>query len=149
MDFSEKIDIENGKYLLSLTNEQWKDLLNTSEKDNWNGENIYSNMDVYVKELKKWLKTAVKDMELHGKITTEYKYSSTMVDCGRMYVKGFGVQRLTRELRGFLVKDQCIDLDMKNAHPTLMFAILKNMLGDEAKNNSSIYTITSTIETNG
>ena len=133
MDFSEKIDIENGKYLLSLTNEQWKDLLNTSEKDNWNGENIYSNMDVYVKELKKWLKTAVKDMELHGKITTEYKYSSTMVDCGRMYVKGFGVQRLTRELRGFLVKDQCIDLDMKNAHPTLMFAILKNMLGDEAK----------------
>ena len=126
MEFSEMIDIENGKYLLSLKKDQWKELLNASDKDGWNGESVYSNMDIYIKELCKWLKVAVKDMELHGKIKTQYKYSSTLVDCGRMYVKGFGVQRLTRELRGFLVKDHCIDIDMKNCHPTLLLSILKN-----------------------
>ena len=127
MSFTEQINAENAKYLLSLNKDQWKTLLNASDSDGWNGETIYSNMDVYIKECQKWLKVAVKDMELHGKTKTEYKYSSTLVDCGRIYVKGFGVQRLTRELRGFLLADTgVVDLDIKNCHPCVLLSIIKN-----------------------
>ncbi len=124
MKFTEKIDIGNGKYLLSLNNDQLSEVVG---RPDWNGETVFKNMEVYMKELRKWLKVAVKDMELNGEIKTEYKYSSTLVDCGRIFVKGFGVQRLTRELRGFLVKGLCYDVDMKNCHPTLLLGIVKTV----------------------
>jgi len=126
MLYKEMIDVENAKYLLSLNDFQWGDLLNASDKDSWNGETIWSNMEVYIKQLKKWLKVAIKDMEIKGYINTEYKYSSTLQDCGRIYVKGFGVQRLTKELRGFLIADHSVDIDIKNCHPVMLKGVLKN-----------------------
>jgi len=67
---------------------------------------------------------------LNGEIKTEYKFSQTLVDTGRIYVKNFGVQRLTRELRGFLIADDTIDLDMKNAHPSILYNIIKTHYPD-------------------
>lgn len=126
LKFTETLNVENAKYFLSLTDEQKKEILNATDTDGWDGETVFSNMDVYIKELSKWLKVSIKDMELNGKIIAKYKYSRTLVDCGRMYVQGFGVQRLTRELRGFFIGDQCYDFDMKNCHPTILLSIIKN-----------------------
>ena len=131
MNFTEKISATNAKYLLSLSNSQLADVLNSSDKNGWNGENIFSNIEVYMKQLRKWLRTAVKQMEMKGEMKTEYKFSNNLVDCGRIYVKGFGVQRLTRELRGFLITDETIDIDMKNAHPSILYNILKTHYPNE------------------
>ena len=113
LEFKEAIDVKAGKYLLSLND---KDLSTVIGKPDWNGETVYKNIEVYMKELRKWLKKAVQANVAKGFMKTKYKHSQTLVDCGRIYVKDFGVQRLTRELRGFLVKDKGLDFDMVNCH---------------------------------
>lgn len=121
---NEKISVENAKYLLSLPDIKLKELLTRDSKD-WDGENLYSNLDTYIKTLKKWLKSTISQMETKGNIKTEYKHSKELVSCGRRYVQCFGVQKLTREVRGFLCNDYSVDIDIKNAHPTLLLHILK------------------------
>lgn len=39
---------------------------------------------------------------------------------GRQFVKGFGIQKLIKKIRGYLVGNDVYDYDMKNAHPTLL-----------------------------
>lgn len=121
----EKISVENAKYLMSIQDQRLKDIIKRDDND-WNGENLYSNLDTYVKTLKKWLKTAISQMETKGFIKQDYKYSKQLVSCGRRYVQGFGVQKLTREIRGFLCEDFSVDIDIKNAHPTLLLNLLKD-----------------------
>jgi hypothetical protein len=131
LEFKEKISVANGKYLLSLSNSQLSEIITRSDKNGWNGENIFSNIETYMKQLRKWLKTAVKQMEINGEIKAEYKFSTNLVDCGRIYVKTFGVQKLTRELRGFLIGNETIDIDMKNAHPSILYNILRTHYKNE------------------
>ena len=73
--------------------------------------------------MKRWLKRILKDN--NTVIDTEYKYSTNLKTCGRIYVKGFGVQSLKGVLRGYLVKDYYDDYDMKNCHPTLLLWLMK------------------------
>lgn len=122
LEFREPIDIENGKYLLSLNSEQLKEVVGKPE---WKGETIFTNKDIYIKELKKWLKKAIKENELYGYSKSKYKFSKNLVNCGRVYVQGFGVQRLTKSLRGFLIKNKSIDLDIENCHPSVLYYIIK------------------------
>lgn len=122
LEFNEQIDIDNGKYLLSLNNDQLKEVIGKPE---WKGENLFTNLDVYIKQLKKWLKRAIKQNELNGTSKAKYKFSKNLVDCGRIYVVDFGIQRLTKTLRGFLVKQKTIDIDISNCHPSLLYNIIK------------------------
>mgnify|MGYP003668027154 FL=1 len=133
-DLNEQISIENAKYLLALEECKLQDILKKDESD-WNGETIYSNLDTYIKTLKKWLKKSINEMNSKGYISQKYKYSKDLVSCGRRYVSGFGIQKLTKELRGFLCNNYCVDLDMKNAHPVILVHLLKTYF---PKNNFPI-----------
>ena len=55
----------------------------------------------------------------------EYKYSSDTPDNmgGRLY-SGNSVQGLPKLIRGFLMK-HTTDIDMKNAHPTILLYVCK------------------------
>ena len=48
-----------------------------------------------------------------------YKYANGKVT-GRLFVQGYGLQRIPRLFRALLAKDIYIDLDMINAHPTVL-----------------------------
>ena len=136
LEFKEAIDVKAGKYLLSLND---KDLSTVIGKPDWNGETVYKNIEVYMKELRKWLKKAVQANVAKGFMKTKYKHSQTLVDCGRIYVKDFGVQRLTRELRGFLVKDKVLDFDMVNCHPSILSNLLSSLYPDMRKETKHIH----------
>lgn len=122
--FREKINVENAKYLMSLKDSVLEPLIK-KDKKNWKGETIFSNIDAYIKQLKKWLKFGISQMNSKGYIECKYKYSEELVSCGRKYVKGFGIQKLTREIRGFLCEGIVNDIDMINAHPTILLNLIK------------------------
>ena len=131
--FREKINIENAKFLLACDNAKLSDLIKREPED-WNGENLFSNLEVYVKQLKSWLKTAINQMKNKGYIENEYKHSKNLVEIGRIYVNKFGIQKLTREVRGFLIKDQSKDFDMINAHPSILLNLMKSTYPELADN---------------
>ena len=102
-------------------------LMNKCDNDiDENGEAIYTR-EKYVNNIMKWLDKVEKQK---GNMKTNYKYSSKMKSCGRLYVKGFGIQSLVKNVRGFLVNDNYHDYDMINAHPTILLHIAKKYFPD-------------------
>ena len=127
--YREKINVENAKYLLSLSDEQLEKNVGGKE---WKGDKpLYNDKAVYVGQVKAWLKKAVAEMTSNDYIKTTYKYSKGLQSVGRSYVEKFGVQKLTKELRGFLIKDCCKDVDMSNAQPTILYHILETFFPDQ------------------
>ena len=123
----EKINVDNAKYLMSLKDSDLKKIVDPEGKMSCeeNGERLFTNIDTYVKQLKKWLKFGISQMNSNGYIKTNYSYSKELVSCGRKYVKGFGVQKLKKNIRGFLCEGIVNDIDMKNAHPSILLNIIK------------------------
>lgn len=128
--YKEKINVNNAKYLLGMSNDNLKDLIKRNP-DDWNGEDLFSNLDTYISQLKKWLNKAIIQMEKNGYVETEYKYSKTLVNIGRIYVVGFGIQKLTRELRGFLINGLCKDYDIINCHPSILVYLINKYFNDK------------------
>ena len=124
MNFEERIDVDNAKYILNLPDEYLKsEMYDPEEIENggtWNSE-------VYIKSLKKYLKYAIFK---GGKVKQSYKYSNALKDKGRLYVKGFGIQSTQFKIRGFLVSKYYNDFDMINAHPTILKFILNKYFSD-------------------
>jgi phage/plasmid-associated DNA primase len=54
----------------------------------------------------------------NGSISREYKYSDSMVNCGRL--SSCGMQGVMREFRGFLMSDYTTDIDQDNSHPVIL-----------------------------
>jgi len=119
--FQEQISISNAKYLLSLTDEQLKSLIKVDYCDN--GEKTIWSPETYFKRMKKWLNIMVKFH--NGKMIVDYNHSKTLVNCGRVYCEGFGVQSLQRQFRAFLTNDFYNDYDMINCHPTILLYLTK------------------------
>ena len=121
MFVKEKISIARAKYLLSIGDDGLKDLIRTDYEDN--GEKSIWSPETYFKRMKQWLNLMVKFH--NGEKTVEYKYSKTLVNCGRLYSDGFGVQSLQRQFRAFLTQEFYNDFDMINAHPTILLYLTK------------------------
>jgi hypothetical protein len=134
--YNEKINVNNAKYLLSIPDDDLKMLIDPSGAMNCEeeGESIYNNINVYAKQVKKWLKHAIHEMEKKGFIKQKYKYANSMPECGRRYVVGFGVQKMKKSIRGFLCHGECHDLDMVNAHPSILLYVVKTYF-PEIKHN--------------
>ena len=118
MNFQEKLNVENAKYLLNLPNDYLKSEMYDPEEQNENGNKW--DVDIYLKSLKKFLKLVIFK---EGNIKREYKFSNNLKNKGRLYVKGFGIQSLQFRLRGFLINEFYNDFDMINAHPTILLHI--------------------------
>ena len=122
--FKERINVERAKYLMSISDDKMKEIIKRDEND-WNGENIYSNLDNYIKNLRKWLKKGINEMNSKGFIETKYKSSKALVSVGREYVVGFGIQKLVREIKGFLCDGLVQDIDIINSAPSTLLNIMK------------------------
>ena len=117
LQFEEEISIENAKYILGLGKEDFfSEVFDIKEKSQQGKE---YNKDWYFKMVKDLCRRVIKT---DGKDIKNYKYSQKLSEHnkGRIYVKGFGVQSLQKRLRGFLCKDYYHDVDIINAHPSLL-----------------------------
>lgn len=132
MTYHERINVKHAKYLLSLPVETLIEIVTDDNNDNgvdWDDDG-WNNPIVYAHQIRNWLKGAITSMEAKGNITTKYKYSKTLVKCGRIYVKGFGIQKCEKKVRGFLIKDFVNDYDMVNAHPSIICGLIKKQFPD-------------------
>jgi len=119
--FNEPVNLNRAKVLLKLDFSKFKSLIWYDENNNENGE-FWSKPDTYIHCCKKFLLNVINN---DGINTSSYKHSIKLRDCGRMYVKAFGVQSLQKQLRGYLTGDTLIDIDMINCHPTILLYICK------------------------
>jgi hypothetical protein len=137
-DFVEPINIDRAKKLLKLPDDKFKSLIWVDDV-NENGENFKP--EVYIYYCKKFLQNVIDN---NGFNINKYKYSSTLQNCGRMYVDNdvkFGVQSLQKQLRGYLTAGTLIDFDMVNAHPTILLYICKRFYSDNHWTELNEYVI--------
>ena len=118
--FNEPIDIDRAKILLKLPYNDFKSLIWVDDNNNENGQ--FWKPETYINCCKKFLLDVVNN---NGINTTSYKYSTKLQNCGRQYVKKFGIQSLQKQLRGYLTGNLLYDFDMINAHPTILLYICK------------------------
>ena len=118
--FIEPIDIDRAKILLTLDYETFKSLIWVDDNNNENGD--FWKPETYIHNCKKFLLNVINS---NGINKACYKYSTKMLDCGRQYVKTFGVQSLQKQLRGYLTGELLTDYDMINAHPTILLYLCK------------------------
>ena len=118
--YIEPIDLDYAKVLLTLDYNTFKSCIWSEENSNENGE--YWKPETYIHCAKKYLLNAINN---NGLVKSSYKYSVKMLDCGRQYVKSFGIQSLQKQLRGYLTHKTLIDFDMVNAHPTILLYLCK------------------------
>ncbi len=112
--FVERIDVRAAQYAYSLSDDEF--LLQFWSKDEIDQDTNKWDEKAYVREVKAWLSTIVYG---DGTYPISYKFALSQFS-GRQYCSTFGVQRLQHRLRSFLVRPFVLDVDMKNAHPTLL-----------------------------
>ena len=115
MFFTESIPLHKAKYILSLPDDIIREEMYDPEElqtfdSTWNTE-------TYIKNIKNFCKRVIAN---NGTVKQTYKHSNRLLDCGRLFVKGFGIQSMQYRLRGFLCSDNYSDFDMVNAHPTIL-----------------------------
>ena len=118
---NDRLDIENGKYLLGIPDTNLTEILMKGREEadyKWDG-----GISGYKKKLKRFLKTAIPQMEQNGLIKNKYKYSKELVTCGRRCVVDFGIQGMTAKLKGFLCSKLYYDIDIINCAPTILFKL--------------------------
>jgi hypothetical protein len=122
MKFQEIIDTQKCNLFLGFK----KDLiikkfkLNTSQKNECN-QSYFDDTETYINQIKSWCKTTIAN---NGINTTVYKKSDGNPE-GRIFVKDFGIQRLSRELRNWFCCENYLDFDMQNAHPTILYNYMR------------------------
>jgi len=123
----EKIDVDNAKYLMSLDDDKLKLIIDPDGKMDGeeDGQKLFNNIDIYMKQLKKWLIISIHEMNTHGFIQTNYDFSNQLVSCGRRYVCKFGVQKLKKNIKGFLCDSECNDIDMVNCAPSILLNLVE------------------------
>lgn len=125
MEYEEKINISNAKRLLGVSDERLKEIIDPDGDKFQDGEELYKNIDVYIRSLKNWLIKSISQMKKKGYIKVKYQHSRKLRNCGRIYVQSFGIQNLKKNLRGYLIKDEVVDLDMINCGPSILLNILE------------------------
>jgi len=141
--FNELINITRVKYLLSLTD-------NTIRKTFWSKEEQDSDgvkwdWKTYVSSVREFLRDILKKSEeeyresgrcyTHFIFERKYKYA-TGKDYGRLYTRKFSIQSLQYRLRNFLITGQnkkpfYTDLDMENAHFSILYGLVQNYNKDK------------------
>jgi hypothetical protein len=109
MELTERTNINKITYLNSLTDKQLGEFYNCKDK---------AELKTSIAILRQYLKTNVKD---RCQTTRIYSYSlqTPLGSGGRLY-SGNSLQGLPSKIRGFLFGDNTTDIDMKNAHPTIL-----------------------------
>ena len=127
--FKETVDLRAVQYVLSLSKEEfdiqfWQpDEINQKDGAKWDSKSYY-------KDVRSWCASLVHDGAEKGgdSISRVLTYRFVLnQNCGRLYAMkpNFGVQGLQSRISSLLVKKCVRDIDMKNAHPTLLVYLCK------------------------
>lgn len=121
--FYDKVSVKNAKYVYSLSYDDFK--FNFWDKKELSCDNNKYDLKTYFNSVKKYCEEVIcnkVDGEDYAIIKKKYKYSTG--NCGRIYVCGFGIQSLQNKIRKFLTQDYLFDIDIKSAHPTILYELV-------------------------
>ena len=117
----ERIDLQRAKNIANIDDDILISYIDTDK--NFDTDIKKLSNKVYCKTIKKLCNKHIKNKG--EPLQVEYKFGSTMVNNGRLYSKEFSIQNLQHKVRGYLCSKYYYDLDMKNAHPTILYYLLK------------------------
>ena len=108
MELIEKISLSKIHFLDSLSFNEFKPFCKSSIKNEEERRKQYNIMKDYCRT----------NIKTRGETKRIYSYTLNEVG-GRLY-SGSSIQGLSSKIRGFLFGDTSTDIDMKNAHPTIL-----------------------------
>ena len=116
MTYTEYINMDNAHKIV----QNWEDILQKLPKNR--RDKIMEQKKVFdpLVHLKKILKDK-KDI-----IHTKYAFSKSLKTAGRLFAQNSSLQGLPREIRNALALGKYYDIDMKNAHPTILYQYCKS-----------------------
>jgi hypothetical protein len=116
MEFIERYDVTKCQYLASLNLKQMKPFIGQTAKNDDERRILLNKIQRFCKGI----------IEARGQMIRQYRYSlSTPLESGGRLFSGLSIQGLPKKIRGFLVRDSTVDIDMVNAHPTILRYICK------------------------
>lgn len=121
MEFYERLPLNKLHYLNSLDFSNYKLLDIDSGKK----------LDERKKNFEKMKNLCRSFIKANGQIKRLYKFTgdnnwnSDGSGSGRLFSDGCGIQGLPKKIRGFLLRDTTIDIDMVNAHPVILLYLCK------------------------
>ena len=130
-EFTEIVNINHCKYLLSLSLKEFIEAMYDKEELN----HSYEPWEVksYYNQVRKYCQSCIEQCpgEMEGGIKQTYAYSKAQQTQGRIYVQGFGLQGLQNKLRKLLLDSVCCneiyyDYDIQNCQPTITLQLAKN-----------------------
>jgi len=125
LTFKDKVNVKNAKYIFNLEFNEFRNLF--WNKDELNNNNEKWDIKIYFNQVRDFCSEVIRNKvrnENFALIKQRYKYASGSNN-GRIYVNKFGVQSLQHNLRAFLTGDYLLDIDIKNAHPNILYDITK------------------------
>ena len=151
LEFTDKVNIRNCKYVYTLPLKEFKSLFwSKSEMKSWDNEGIgCMDVKVYYTLVKKYCLLCIETGETSEEdfvlIPQTYKFTGD-TEHGRIYVDGFGIQSLQNKIRKFLTGDYLLDIDIKNAHPTILYKLVLEYNGLNPNSILSHYNLKQYIE---
>ena len=119
--FYETFNLENVKYLTSLSDKELITLLKENNGINKNGIKPKITPE-YATSVRYFLRKIIK---YEAEMPVRYKYGNGC-DSGRLYSDGLALQSISNNIRSFILDDAYNDYDIINAHPTILLHLAKN-----------------------
>jgi phage/plasmid-associated DNA primase len=116
MNVTEKVDLRKIQYLKSLDFKSYK-LLTESKKADKDQKVLFDNLQRYCNEMIKGKGEFIR--------TYHHTLSTPLEAGGRLFCAG-AIQGFPKNIRGYLFGDTTTDIDMKNAHPTILRFICRD-----------------------
>ena len=125
LEFYDKVNVQKARYIYNQD-------LTCFKHTFWNKLEVDKNgrgreLKTVYKEVRKFCAEVIRnkvDGEEFALIKRRYRFSNNKN--GRIYSKGFGIQSLQGNLRKFLTGDYLLDIDIKNAHPNILYGFVKD-----------------------
>lgn len=116
MEFTERYDVLRCQYLASLSFNKMREFIGKSAKNDDERRKIHNNIQRFCKGV----------IEARGQMIRQFRYSlSTPLESGGRLFGSLSLQGLPKKVRGFLVRDSTVDIDMVNAHPVILSYLCK------------------------
>jgi hypothetical protein len=116
MEFVERIPLTKAHYLLTLKFNEYKAYDKSSSKNDDERKKNYEKM-------RRFCETFIKangEIKRLYKFTGGHNWGENKEGSGRLFADGNGIQGLPKKIRGFFLNDTTTDIDMVNAHPTIL-----------------------------
>jgi len=125
-EFFDKVNVQKARYIYNQDIQAFKNTFWNKLEVNENGRGY--ELKTFYKEVRKFCAEVIRNKvegEDYALIKRKYRFSTSNKN-GRIYTKTFGVQNLQGNLRKFLTGDYLLDIDIKNAHPNILYGLVKD-----------------------